>query len=360
MNARPLLALAVLVTTGAQAEWQFPTTGGSYDSSVIEQECSAMSFELAKHSCFEVAIEKVAGQVIVMEREAVGSRITKHNIGQYSAGYVNDYDILEQSQDAKGNWHLKMRISISSSKIAHSKLPVPIDYNSIDGEKELDIVQSKIEQRMDGDGLLASVLDTYPEHAYVVNSNHTEIKVTKLRSAVYKIPYHIEMNSKWIEAFNEAADLVSVDKGQCSTITQSRPIAKRYLCPQNPDLRVFTPGVFMTTANSYYLPDAYTLELINDYLRPDPIGQQHIGLRVDMMDHNGRVFDSRCAKINNELFVHYSKPKGTYNLNALHEQSRPNLMGQNQVHGVLQLELRDREQVRSLNKVSLTVQSSCT
>lgn len=358
MSTRPLLALAVLATTGAHAEWNFPTTGGSHDSSVIEQECSAHTVELAKHSCFEVAIEKVAGQVIVVEREAVGDTITKDNIGQYSAGYINDYVILEQEKDGQGNWHLKMRISVSSSKIAHSKLPVKIDSTDIDGGKQADIVQSKIEQRLDGDGLLASVLDTYPQNAYIVNSNHSEIKINN-RRAIYNIPYHIKMNSVWIEAFNEAADLVSVDAGSCTTFTHSRPRAQKYLCPQQPDLRVFTDGTFMTTANSYYLPDHYTLELINDYLRPS-IGHQHIGLRVDMIDHNGMIFDSRCAEINNEMMVYYNKPKGTYNLNQLDDLSRPNIMGQNEVEGVLQLHLKDRNQIERLNKVTLNVQSSCS
>jgi len=360
MIARPLLTLALLATTPAQADFTFPKTGGANNPSLIEQQCVGKSVEDAKRSCFEDAIEKVAGQVIIMEREATGSQITKYNVGQYSSGYINDYEIIEQKQDGWGEWNLKMRLSVSSSKIAHSKLPVPIQINDIDSDKELDIFESKFEQRYDADALLGTVLGNYPENAYVINSNNTEIQVTKLRSAVYKIPYSIKMNQKWVEALNEATKLVSIDSGNCSTLSLSRAVTKKYLCPKEPDMRVFVDGAFMPTAHSYYLPDQMTLELINNYLRPNLVGQQHIGLRVDMIDQNGQLFDSRCARINNELFISYTKPKGVYNLNEQYAIARPNIMGQNEVHGILHLQLTDRDQIKNLKKVTLNIQQTCS
>jgi hypothetical protein len=52
--------------------------------------------------------------------------------------------------------------------------------------------------------------------------------------------------------------------------------------------------------------------MINNELRTE--GQQHIGLRVDLLDAGGNIIDSRCARINNERFIRYERPAGTYNL----------------------------------------------
>lgn len=325
----------------------------------IEQQCEGETLEDAKRSCFETAIEKTIGQIMVVDKKATGDKITKYNVGQYSAGYINDYEIIDQQRDGFGWWRLKMLISISSSKIADRKLPVPISEDTVDGKKELDILSSKWEQRLKGDQLLATVLADYPHNAYVVNSGKKEIEVDNLRSTVFKIPYRIKMNQKWVKAFDEALRLVSIDSGNCNTLSISRPSLKKFFCPTEPDMTVFTDGGFMPASTGYYLPDRPTLELINNELRPDQLGQQHIGLRVDMVDQKGQVFDSRCARINNELFLHFDKPRGTYNLNEMREISRPNIMGQNEVYGVLNLHIKDHYQLKNLAKVRLEVQSTC-
>lgn len=325
----------------------------------IEQHCEGETLEDAKRSCFETAIEKTVGQVIVVDRKATGNKITKYNVAQYSAGYINDYEIIDQQRDGFGWWRLKMLISISSSKIADRKLPVPISEDTFDAKKELDVLSSKWEQRLKGDQLLATVLADYPQNAYIVNSGNKEITVDNLRSTVFKIPYRIKMNQNWVKAIDEALELVSVDSGNCSTLSISRSSLKKYFCPSEPDMTVFTDGGFMPTSTGYYLPDRPTLELINSELRPNQLGQQHIGLRVDMLDQKGQVFDSRCAKINNELFIHYANPRGTYNLNDKQEISRPYVMGQNEVYGVLNLHIKDHYQLKNLAKVRLEVQDTC-
>jgi len=335
----------------------FPLT--SYADFNIEQQCEGQTLEDAKRSCFETAIEKTVGQIIVVDREATGAEITKYNVAQYSAGYVNDYKIIDQQRDGFGWWRLKMLVSISSSKIANRKLPVPISEDHFDAKKELDILSSKWEQRLKGDQLLATVLADYPQNAYVVNSGNKEIEVNNLRSTVFKIPYRIKMNPNWVKAMDEALGLVSIDSGTCNTLSVSRPKLKKFFCPTEPDMTVFTDSGFMPTSTGYYLPDRPTLELINAELKPNQLGQQHIGLRVDMLDQKGQVFDSRCAKINNELFIHYSNPRGVYNLNEMQEISRPNIMGQNEVYGVLNLHIKEPYQLKNLAKVRLEVQDTC-
>ena len=359
-----LLAGGLLLASDAVAV--LPKTGGSHPTVTIEKQCEGYSIEEAKRSCFSSAIEQVVGQVIVSELEVSGDRITKDNVAQYSAGYIDDYIIQKQQQDDHGWWHLKMSITIASSKIAQRKISRGERVDIVDGLKARDQIDSQLEQRADGDALIGQVLSSYPENAYVINLGQTEFKVGNLRQAYVDVPYSITMSRPWVEALNEALDLVAVNTAKCNKLTMAvaqgvnRTNTKlgKDICGSEPDVRVsFKAGLFSDT-NGYYFPDIETLHMINNELRTE--GQQHIGLRVDLLDAGGNVIDSRCAKINNERFIRYERPAGTYNLRDRYTSSRPSIFGQENVYGTLRVGVRTTQQLEDLAKIKLNVQRTCT
>jgi hypothetical protein len=341
-------------------------TGGGHPTVTIEKQCEGSSIEEAKRSCFSSAIEQVVGQVIVSDLEVSGDRITKDNVAQYSAGYIDDYMIRKQQQDDHGWWHLTMSITIASSKIAQRKISRGERVDIVDGLKARDQIESQLEQRANGDALISQVLSGYPENAYVINSGQTEFKVSNLRQTYVDVPYSITMSRPWIEALNEALDVVAVNTAKCNKLTMallkgvSRANTKlgKDICGSEPDVRVsYKSGLFSDT-NGYYFPDIETLHVINNELRTE--GQQHIGLRVDLLDAGGDIIDSRCARINNERFIRYERPVGTYNLRDRYTDSRPNILGQENVYGTLRVGIRTTEQLEDLAKIKLTVQRTCT
>ena len=359
-----LLAGGLFLASDAVAD--LPKTGSGHPTVTIEKQCEGSSIEEAKRSCFSSAIEQVVGQVIVSDLEVSGDRITKDNVAQYSAGYIDDYVIQKQQQDDHGWWHLKMSITIASSKIAQRKISRSERVDIVDGLKARDQIESQLEQRANGDALISQVLSSYPENAYVINSGQTEFKVSNLRQAYVDVPYSITMSRPWIEALNEALDVVAVDTAKCNKLTMallkgvSRANTKlgKDTCGSEPDVRVsYKAGLFSDT-NGYYFPDIETLHMINNELRTE--GQQHIGLRVDLLDAGGNVIDSRCARINNERFIRYERPVGTYNLNDRYTNSRPNIFGQENVYGTLRVGIRTTQQLEDLAKIKLTVQRTCT
>jgi hypothetical protein len=90
------------------------------------------------------------------------------------------------------------------------------------------------------------------------------------------------------------------------------------------------------------------------------MGQQHIGLKVDLIDDAGGIIDSRCARINNQLLVYYTDPVGAYNLRNKQKLSHPNIMGQNKINGTLRLQLNDPYQIQNLSQIKLSVQQTCS
>jgi hypothetical protein len=364
MKRKLLFALGLVTSTLAYAD--ILKTGGNHPTVTIEKQCEGYSVEEAKRSCFSSAIEQVVGQIIVSDLEVSGDRITKDNVAQYSAGYIDDYVIQKQQQDDHGWWHLKMSITIASSKIAQRKISRGERVDIVDGLKARDQIESQLEQRADGDALISQVLSSYPENAYVINSGQTEFKVSNLRQAYVDVPYSITMSRPWVEALNEALDVVAVNTAKCNKLTVavlqgvSRVNTKlgKDICGSEPDVRVsFKAGLFSDT-NGYYFPDIETLHMINNELRTE--GQQHIGLRVDLLDAGGNIIDNRCARINNERFIRYERPVGTYNLRDRYTNSRPSIFGQENVYGTLRVGIRTTQQLEDLAKIKLNVQRTCT
>ena len=364
MKHKLLIALGLVTSTLACAD--ILKTGGNHPTVTIEKQCEGYSIEAAKKSCFESAVEQVVGQVIVSDLEVSGDVITKDNVARYSAGYIDDYVIYERRQDDHGWWHLKMSITIASSKIAQRKMSRGERVDIVDGLKARDQIESQLEQRADGDALIGQVLSSYPENAYVINSGKTEFKISKSRQAYVDVPYSITMSRPWVEALNEALDVVAVNTSKCNKLTMAvaqgvnRGNTKlgKDICGSEPDVRVALKAGLFSDTNGYYFPDIETLHMINNELRTE--GQQHIGLRVDLLDAGGNIIDSRCARINNERFIRYERPAGTYNLRDRYINSRPSIFGQENVYGTLRVGVRTTQQLEDLTKIKLTVQRTCT
>jgi hypothetical protein len=174
------------------------------------------------------------------------------------------------------------------------------------------------------------------------------------------------MSSPWVEALNEALDVVAVNTSKCNKLTMAvaqginRGNTKlgKDICGGEPDVRISLKAGFFGSTEGYYFSDIETLHMINNELRTE--GQQHIGLRVDLLDAGGNIIDSRCARINNERFIRYERPAGTYNLRDRYINSRPSIFGQENVYGTLRVNVRTTDQLEDLAKIKLTVQRTCT
>ncbi len=334
----------------------------AYADTRVQVEGHGRTEKEAKQDACNTAIKQIVGQVIVSDRETSGDRLTKDFIGSYSAGYCKYSEVLEIRHETD-RVVVKMNVAVESSKIAQRMLSRGEHTNIINGDHAMDSVESELERRANGDALINQVLSSYPENAYIINSGQTEFKVSNGRQAYVEVPYDITMSLFWIEALNEALGLVAVDSNKCNTLTmavaqginRANTRLGKELCGSDPDIRV---AKSKWGSEGYYFPDIATLHMINSELRTE--GQQHIGLRVDLLDAGGNVFDSRCARINNERFIRYERPAGTYNLRDRYTNSRPSIFGQENVYGTLRVGVRTTQQLEDLAKIKLTVQRTCT
>jgi hypothetical protein len=339
----------------------------------VQVEGQGNNINQAKQNGFRNAIEQVVGQVIVSDQEVRGDQLIKDWIGGYSAGYVDDFEILETRQE--GNVTVvKMNVAVASSKIAQRMMSSGNKSLIINGERLQAQIDTQLDQRNRGDQLIAEVLTSYPYNAYVVNSGQTEIGLGVRREVYVDVPYEIHWSRFWLEALNETLGVIAVDSKGCNSwfVKQDNKIRlsagsgllgrlRDTPCGQEADMRVNYKqlGSWFGETRSYYFYDRQTLEVINGQIQT-PVGRQHIGLRVDLKDAGGDVLDSRCARIDTSLFVTYTEPQlEVVHWNDQQRNLRPVVNGDASVYGVLRVHLHNKELIGNISKILLTVEKSC-
>jgi hypothetical protein len=314
----------------------------------VQTEAQGRSFDQARQTAFRYAVEKVVGVVVVNEQEAEGADLTHDHLGGYSAGYIDNYEVVDSWQD-HGVWHVKLNVDIASSKIPQRMLAHGDQTIEVNGERLHTQVESLINERDHGDDLIANVLYGYPQQAYLIKSTQTEFKLDNNRQPYANIPYTVNLNPQWIAAFHEAVRAVSVSSQGCSGFMQvlanglgadpyvdtgiKQSLNRR--CGSEANIRIAHDG----RVDGYHFADQRTVGVINhELLTP-------VGLQVDILDNSGKTIDRRCAIINNSMFVNYAETV--------------TVTGQYTLQGAIHLDLSNREVFSRLDRIKLSVQKTC-
>ena len=339
----------------------------AYASTRVQVEGHGRTKKEAQQDACITAVKQVVGQVIVSDQEVKGDRLTKDWIGSYSAGVCIDSEELETRHEAD-QVVVKMNVAVESSKIAQRMLSSGDKSMIIAGEHLQMLIDSQLDQRDKGDQLIAEVLTSYPYNAYVLNSGQTDIGIDNRRAVYIDIPYEVHWSRFWLEALNETLGLIAVDSKNCNSwfvkqdnkivLSSQSGLLGRLLdtpCGQEADMRVSHKG----NTGSYYFYDRQTLELINSQLQT-PVGQQHIGVRVDLKDAGGDVVDSRCGKVRTDKLIRYTEPQmEVVHWNDQQRNLRPVVNGDASVYGYFRVHLHDKELIGNVAKVTLTVEKTC-
>ena len=345
----------------------------AYAGTRIQVEGHGATVDQARQNAFRLAIEQVVGQVIVSDQEVKGDQLTKDFIGGYSAGYVDDYEVLETRRVDDG-YVLKMNVAVASSKIAQRMLSSGNRSLMLNGQRLQAQIETQLDQRSRGDQLIAEVLSSYPYNAYVVNSGQTELTFGVRRQAYIDIPYEIHWSKFWLDALNETLGVIAVNSKSCNSyfvkqdnkirISPTRGLVNKMTdtpCGQEADIRVSSknPGDWLSRVNSYYFYDHQTLELVNNELQT-PQGRQHIGLRVNLLDGGGNIVDSRCTRIDTTPFIGYTESSiEVVDWNDQQRNLRPYINGQASVAGVLKVQVMSTGSVDELARITLTIEKTC-
>lgn len=241
----------------------------------LKVDCTGNTVEHAKTNCFNKAVELAVGTVVVAGTEARNNNLVKYEILKHSAGYVDDYRIINQTIEGDKT-KLVMAVKVRDSKIAERIMNAQTATGKVQGERLGDQYASFMRNKSTGDRLLNTILTDYPKHAFNVEKGKIQYQVDIDRNPVIVVPYKITWNYKYLQALNEALSLTQDEK--------SRTILQEKVSVVSKDPKAWLVG----STDSYYFNDVQRARMIKSRF----IDRMYV--HVKFKDYNGKVLIAGC------------------------------------------------------------------
>lgn len=235
------------------------------------------TFEDAKQNGFKLAIEFAVGSIILSEKESKNDSLIKDDIFSYSAGYINSFKILSQTQLPTG-FTLAMDVSVSNSRIAERIISTKEGKN-LDGSNVYDRYESFLKNRQNQDKLFDIVLENYPQKAFDLRVDKVDFSVNGNRELFLDLKYSVRDNQNYYASLSEVISIVA-DRNN-----GANAIVKVFRNPKNK---------FMKTVDQYYMNDSILIEKLDRKLgRTDYGGAM---LLIQIKDSLNNVLYSDCSE----------------------------------------------------------------
>jgi hypothetical protein len=163
--------------------------------------------EQAKEDAFRTAVQQRAGAIVLSERQANLGKLDKDNISLFSAGYVDDFKIIDINQRGS-NIRITLDVLVADSKLLNQVLSTGQTNQNVNGERAGAALSTYLDQKQKADKILDVVLSTYPQNAFKVEQKGYVLTVDSYRNATFNIPYTLKWNYDYITAMNEAMTLI--------------------------------------------------------------------------------------------------------------------------------------------------------
>ena len=233
------------------------------------------TYEEAKNNAFREAIEYQVGVVIASEREAYNDKLVKNEILAYSSAFVDEYKIISQ-QNIGNKIQVVLDVKLSLLRLSDRILSKGKDSKNLDGAKHDNQYKSFLENKQNGDVILANVLNDYPRRAYNINQSNYIVKIDTYRNLTLTIPYTLSWNPNYIASLNDAIKIVA--DGKPSLWTVEKGIAQQY--PST--VRVGTERYYF---NEFVIPNKL-LDAIMDW--------NEIRINMEIKDLHNKTQYSEC------------------------------------------------------------------
>lgn len=293
--------------------------------------------ESAKNNGFASAIEIAVGSVVLTDTEVQGNTLIRDEIIKHSAGYVDDFKIINQTY-INGQHTLVMDVDVKSSRI-HERLLNRSPSSIVEGPKLANQYNTYINERGTGDRVLQKLLNEFPNNAMTVTQGKTEFKLDGQRNGILVVPFELRWNYRYITALNEAL-----------TVLQDKPELQYFntqcMCYKSPE-RIVT----MAKDPNAWLIGERKIFHFNDSVRARNVREalsQPIMLHVKVSSLEGKTLYSQCYNTNQTF-------RGT------HDQNTFVVFGNDVEKNTVQINVNeDLKSLKNAEKVELTVRGqSC-
>lgn len=171
-------------------------------ANAIQVSGEGRSFEEAKHNAFRNAIELSLGVIVSAEAETRNDRMVRDEVLAYSAGYVTNYKVIDQT--TQGNKIiLIMDVTVAESKLKDFLLSKPSNIHNFDHTYHQVQLNTYFHERKTGDDLIKVLFNHYPSSAFTLTQYPYQFKTDGNRGIMLVVPYEFRWNYGFISALNE-------------------------------------------------------------------------------------------------------------------------------------------------------------
>lgn len=163
--------------------------------------------EQARSEAFKLAVDEAIGSVVISETQVINGNLDRHEVVNYSSGYVEDFEVLNKKTDPAGV-QLTVRVQVRGSDIAnrvYNKSESDVD---LAGDKILQSLKSLRHEQETGDQLLSAVMADYPVRAYDVDIQNIEYVNTNDRSTEMSVQFYLHWNNDYVNSMHETVKTV--------------------------------------------------------------------------------------------------------------------------------------------------------
>jgi len=298
----------------------------------------------ARDQAFRLAVEMAVGSLVTSETQVKDGEVLRHEIVNYSSGYVHDFKILQQRTSRDGV-EIVVDVWVRKSTIADRLLNVSQGSDAVPGARIAEQYRSLMQERATGDRLLEQVLRDYPSRAYDINVVTTETRTTVDRNLVFVINAGLRLNHGYLRSLQEAVDATASNRNasQCarSYCGNGHYVRIKY----RPDDGFFTQGT-----------DAWFDDSVRSTLMYRHLSDSNPHILVHLHDGFGTTVFRACYEHDHLTITNYSPGRRFVHW----DQARTLIDGQLSTKPVLQIRLSAAEitKVRKVD-VSIVSQAQC-
>jgi len=181
----------------------------------IEVQAQAQSFDAAKKEGFRLAVEHAVGNFILSETEVNNSRMKRDEIITYASGFVDRF-VVQDRTDSPDSVRVSMKVWVAHSSIAQRLLNKSEDARDLEGPRVQAKVETYQEYRNNADRVLAAVLNDYPQRAFDVGMEPSQVVLDSARQPVVMVPFVLRWNEKYLNSLVETVQRVN-PKPDCAS-----------------------------------------------------------------------------------------------------------------------------------------------
>lgn len=165
------------------------------------------TLEEAKQVAFRDAIEYQIGTLVLSERESSKHDLIKNQILVHSAGYVDDFKIVN-TITSNGRVIVTVDVLVANSKINNQILSSGKSSKEFDGNRHNAQYSTLVNERVQGDLILDNFIKGYPTKAYTIKQQKYTVSVDNHRNLVLNVPYELSWNFEYIKSLRSLLDTI--------------------------------------------------------------------------------------------------------------------------------------------------------